>query len=196
MKKIVPAKALLIPDYAKKVFKGVIFDIYQWPQRLFDGSEATFEMLKRPDTVVAICVVEDKIIVVDDEQPHDGLKQGFPGGQVDESDASITEAAKREVKEETGYSFKNWKLIQVKQPYNKIEWFVHIFIAWDVETTDKAKNDPGEKISVNLVTLDQLRQKMIDAVGYLGEDRDLFAGISQTTDLVQLKDYSGQLIDR
>ena len=42
-----PAGAHLIPPEAKCVFRGKIFDVYQWPQRLYDGSTATFEMLRR-----------------------------------------------------------------------------------------------------------------------------------------------------
>ncbi len=36
-----------IPPNAKRVFKGIIFDVYQWQQKMFDGSKETFEMLKR-----------------------------------------------------------------------------------------------------------------------------------------------------
>jgi hypothetical protein len=29
------------PASAKKVFEGVLYDVYQWPQKLYDGSTAT-----------------------------------------------------------------------------------------------------------------------------------------------------------
>lgn len=57
MKKVIPDNAVLVPDAAQHVFEGMIFDVYQWPQKLFDGSEHTFEMLKRPDTVVVKIVM-------------------------------------------------------------------------------------------------------------------------------------------
>lgn len=38
-----------IPPNAQRVFSGKIFDVYQWPQPLFDGSIATFEVAKRLD---------------------------------------------------------------------------------------------------------------------------------------------------
>src|SRR5438105_1998877 len=68
VKKVIPSDAVLLPDNAQRVFKGMIFDVYQWPQKLYDGSEHTFEMLKRTDTVSAICLVNDKILMLDDEQ--------------------------------------------------------------------------------------------------------------------------------
>lgn len=43
-----------IPKIAKEVFSGVIYDIYHWEQRMFDGSYGTFEMLRRPSTIEII----------------------------------------------------------------------------------------------------------------------------------------------
>ena len=40
-----------IPDDAVKVFSGKIFNTYQWPQRLYDGTETIFEAIRRPDSV-------------------------------------------------------------------------------------------------------------------------------------------------
>lgn len=89
MKKVIPNGSVLIPDNAVRAFQGMIFDVYQWPQKLYDGSEFTFEMLKRTDTVSVIGLVDGgKILVIDDEQPHLGSRRSFPGGRVDPSDAS------------------------------------------------------------------------------------------------------------
>lgn len=57
MRKYVPDGAKLLPKEAKKVFSGVISEVYQWPQELFDGTTATFEMIKRPDTVKIVAVL-------------------------------------------------------------------------------------------------------------------------------------------
>jgi hypothetical protein len=46
-----------IPSHAHKVFSGVIFDVYQWDQELFNGKIATFEAIQRPSTVIVIPVV-------------------------------------------------------------------------------------------------------------------------------------------
>src|SRR3989344_9504870 len=92
-----------MPDNAKRVFKGVIFDVYQWEQEMFDGSKATFEKLKRPDTVVIFGVLPDgKIILTEQEQPSKEPFIGATGGRVDEGE-EILAAAKRELLEESGY---------------------------------------------------------------------------------------------
>jgi ADP-ribose pyrophosphatase len=196
MKKVIPDDAVLIPDQAERVFEGMIFDVYQWPQQLFDGSEHTFEMLKRPDTVVVIAVAGDKVLVVDDEQPHFGSRQSFPGGRVDTSDGSIQAAAEREVREETGYSFKNWRLIKVRQPYLKVEWFVYLWLAWDVADKQPQHPDAGEKIEVHELGFDELRQRVLSKAGYLGESLSLWENIGSLEQLLKLPEFSGRTVDR
>ena len=89
-----------IPDNAKKVFGGVLFDVYQWEQELFDGTKTLFEKLKRPDTVVVFPVLDDgKIILTEQEQPGKEPFIGATGGRVDEGE-DILEAGKRELPEE------------------------------------------------------------------------------------------------
>lgn len=53
-----------IPSEATKVFDGVIFDVYQWQQKMFDGSIETFEMLKRVSTVGIIAIKDDKLALL------------------------------------------------------------------------------------------------------------------------------------
>lgn len=196
MKKLIPKDAVLIPEQAKRVFEGQIFDVYQWPQKLFDGSEHTFEMLKRADTVTAICVVESKILVITDEQPHLGSRQSFPGGRIDEDDADVLAAARREVAEETGYSFTNWRLIKVSQPYRKMEWFVYVWLAWDASEQRPTKLDPGEKITFQALAFDELKTLVMSDVGYLGESSTLFGAIDKLEQLLTLPEFRGQTVDR
>ncbi len=149
MTRILPDNARLVPDEAKRVFNGEIFDVYQWEQKMYDGSFQTFEMAKRSDTVQIIGIFENSIIVLDEQQP-DGTERfsSLPGGRIDASDSSELEAANREMLEETGYSFKNWKLLNVRQPQRKIEWFIYTFVAWGVINKTDQQIDQGEKIFV------------------------------------------------
>jgi len=53
---------------SKLVFKGVVFDVYQWEQKMFDGSYEIFEKLKRKDTAMVIPIKKDgKIIITKQE---------------------------------------------------------------------------------------------------------------------------------
>jgi len=195
MKKIVPASATLIPDTATLMYQGIIYGTYQWQQELFDGSKTTFEMLRRPDTVEVIAVVDDRILVLNDEQPHRGARLGFPGGRVDDIDEDITLAAKRETLEETGHAFKNWRLVKVWQPQTKIEWFIHLFIAWDVASTTEPHLDAGEKITVEHLPFERVKELVFQKAGYLGEVGTVFEDLDSIEELMALPEFSGKEVE-
>lgn len=192
MKKVVPQNSILIPENATKVFSGQIFDVYQWPQKMFDGSEAVFEMLRRPDTVQVIGVIADNIIILEDEQPHKGASTSLPGGRVDETDKSVLSAAEREILEETGYVFDNWRLVSVAQPQPKLEWFVYTFVAWNGRRTKRPHLDPGEKIVARLEPFKTVKQLCLDGVGFLRESRHIFESLNNVDDLLKSPEYSGR----
>ncbi len=149
-----PSKQPIPPD-AKKVFKGVIFDVYQWKQKLFDGSYETFEKLKRPDTVLIIAVTEDhKILSSYQEQPGKVPFRGLLGGRIDEGEAPL-EAAKRELREESGYESDEWFLFDAIQPVSKIDWVVYTFVAKGCKKTSNQKLEAGEKIALEPVTFER-----------------------------------------
>lgn len=147
MDKPLPKNANLIPSHAKRVFKGQIFNVYHWPQKMFDGSSATFEMVRRADTVQAICEIDGKVVLLKEQQPGSPVGFGFPGGRVDAGE-NIYDCIRREVKEETGLEFKNWKLVHVVQMAHKVEGFIYTFIASDKAGESSQNLDGGEKITI------------------------------------------------
>lgn len=196
MKKLVPEDSVLIPEDATYAFGGKIFSVHEWKQQLYDGSTTTFEMLRRPDTTAAICIVDDKIIVLDDEQPNRGTLKSFPGGRVDDTDESLVVAAQREVLEETGYEFDNWRLVEVEQPADKIEWFVHVFIAWNGRKVMEADPGPGEKVKLSLETFEATKQLVLSGSGHLKESRQFFEDTHSIEDILNLPEFIGIEIER
>ncbi|HEU5187641.1 MAG TPA: NUDIX domain-containing protein, partial [Candidatus Saccharimonadales bacterium] len=84
-----------IPDTAKQVFAGRIFDVYQWPQQLYDGTEVTFEAIRRPDSVNILPITsEGKIVLTKQEQPGMEPFIGALGGRVDKDETPL-QAAER-----------------------------------------------------------------------------------------------------
>lgn len=158
MRQYIPKNAKLIPENAECKFRGELFDVYQWPQEMFDGSVSTFEMLKRQDTVITIAIHDNKIIITRQRQPRQDWFFDYPGGRHDHSSETELEAAKRELREETGLSFQNWKLVNVTQPFSKIDWLIYTFLATDFIKQEPQKLDAGEEIEIMEVTFDELRE--------------------------------------
>jgi ADP-ribose pyrophosphatase len=145
-----------LPDDAKKVFSGVMFDVYQWEQTMFDGTKAKFEKLKRPDTVVVFPVLPDgRILFTEQEQPGKEPFIGATGGRVDAGE-DILAAAKRELLEESGYEADHFMLWDAQQPVSKIEWAVYTFIAKGIRKIADLHLDAGEKIVLKPVTFDEM----------------------------------------
>lgn len=151
-----------IPKQAKQVFKGVIFDVYQWPQKMYDGSCKTFEMLKRADTVQIIAVTKDKkILLAKQKQPQ--YKKYFYsvlGGRVDKGETPL-QAAKREMLEEAGYQSNDWELVATKALYHKIEWTMYNFVARDCKKISEQSLDAGEKIKILPVNFQKFLQILL-----------------------------------
>ncbi len=146
-----------LPPHAKCVFEGQIFDVYQWEQVQFDGSVKTFEKLKRDDTVVTVPSLPDKrLLLIEDEQPGRFPILTFPAGRMDKGNESPLEAAKRELKEETGYESEDWSLWKAYQPTTKIDWAMYIFVARNCTQVGNPELDAGERIRITPVSLEEV----------------------------------------
>jgi ADP-ribose pyrophosphatase len=143
-----------IPPQAKRVFKGTIFDVYQWEQELFDGSKATFEMVKRPGTVQIVPVVGDKVLLAYEQQPHYAQRIGLFGGRMEEGEDPL-ETAKRELREETGLESEDWVLIKEFETGGKIDWSSSYYIAKNCKKVTDPHLDPGEKIEIKEVSFEE-----------------------------------------
>jgi len=146
-----------LPANAKRVFEGVIFDVYQWQQQMFDGSFETFEKLTRPDNVTILATVGQKIILLKEKQP-DSPDYFFtlPTGRVDKPGEEALLAAKRELKEETGYQSNDWVLFKKLSARYKLIFNQHIFIAKECKLVGSPQLDVGENISVGFMSFDEL----------------------------------------
>lgn len=176
-------KKSVLPSNASKVFRGVIFDIYQWDQEQFDGKKRLFELGSRLDTVVIIPVVENNFIINEEEQPNNYFRTGFPMGRLDFESEDIVEAALREYSEETGITPEKLFHVATEQPIAKILWNIHTFIATGVKEKNEIMLDGGEKIKNRHISFEEGYQMMknleleipkILLKGLLNEDKNIF----------------------
>ncbi len=149
-----------IPDNAKRVFKGVIFDVYQWEQELYDGSKATFEAIKRAGTIQVIPIVGDKIQLSYEEQPTKKPTLTFLGGRQEEGEDPLV-GAKRELLEEAGLESDDWELYDTYGSRGKIDWNTFLFIARNCRKVSGQNLDAGERIEVRSFSFDEFIEQAI-----------------------------------
>lgn len=195
MQKVLPRNAVLIPKDAHCVFSGILFEVFQWEQLLFDGSNAVFEMLRRPDSVRVIAVVDGMVLFQDEHQPNHPGNITFPGGKVDEGETPL-QAAQRELLEEAGYELSRWRLINVAQPESKIEYFIYTYIAWGHAVSKGPSRDSGEKITVRKEPYAKVRRMAEDGVGYIAHARDSILPAITLQELCDTAEYEGISLER
>jgi len=145
-----------IPKSAKKVFEGILFDVYHWEQEMFDGTKRTFEAVKRiPTTQIIATTKEKKIIMLKEQQPHIGNFTSVPGGQVERTETPL-HTTKKELLEECGMKAETLKLWKITNSGGKIDWESHYYFAQNCKQIKTPENNTaGEQIKMYELTFDE-----------------------------------------
>lgn len=140
---------LPLPVGAEKKYAGQLLTVYEWPQKLYDGSTKTFECVTRPDSVTVIAFLDDKtILLAEQEQPQSGAFLDTPGGQVDPGETPEA-ALQRELLEETGYAAERFMLWNHQTNNHLIHYEEFLYVATGLtQHPETAHEDPAEKIRV------------------------------------------------
>lgn len=171
---VVVHKYSTIPKSAKPIYKGKIFSLYKWKQKLYDGSYADYEGVRRKDSVFIIAVVGKKIAVADVTEP------GWRGtslisGRMEDGEKPLA-TARRELSEESGLSSEDFEMLETLRPTGIVEWYIHLYAARNCKKIGKQNLDSGEKISIRELSLDEFlketREFGLELNGYFSQFRE------------------------
>ncbi|WP_300599515.1 NUDIX hydrolase [Niabella sp.] len=114
-----------------------------------------------PTWVTAFALTADNQVLLEMQYRH-GIGEThyeIPGGCVDDTDASLEAAIKRELKEETGYEFSNYEYLgkTCANPSTNNNW-MHMFLATGGRKTGEQELDANEEIHVELVPMERFKE--------------------------------------
>ena len=155
------------------------FDVRRDEVTLPDGTDTDYHYVDEPPAVVVLPFTPDGDVVVIEEwrQAVGRVNRGLPAGSVEGEDADLPTAARRELREETGYEAGEVTHLCTVEPTNGIADSVHHhFVARDCTPTADRNLDFNESIRVDVVDYDDLLEAVLD-----GDVRDgrTVAGITR-----------------
>ncbi len=134
----------------------VRFDTLENPRT---GAALRRTVLETPKwcNVVALTRQERLVVVRQYRFGSSAVTTEIPGGVVDQGEEHGA-AARRELREEAGYTSSNWRYLGCVEPNPAFhDNLCHHWLALDAEPTHAQELDPGEDISIATLSLDELR---------------------------------------
>ena len=140
------------------------FDVRRDDIRLPDGTETDYHYVDESPAVVVLPLTPDGDVVVIEEwrQAVDRVNRGLPAGSM-EGEEEPSDAAHRELREETGYEADRIEHLLTAEPSNGIANSVHHhFVAYDCEPTADQELDDNESIRVDTVGYDNYLDSVVN----------------------------------
>jgi len=151
-----------LPNHAKCVFKGILFDTYQWEQKLPNGSFTTFEMLRRKHAVSVIAIKDDSVYYVEECYPGQDHFTGLIRGCANNYEDNPLDTAKRELLEESGMVSNDWSLILETNSHPFIDCPIYIYVAKNCNKISTQELDASENIKVCSTDIDDFCNNILN----------------------------------
>ncbi len=158
------------PKNAKRVYKGRVYSVYQFPQKMYDGRVVTYETVWRPASVNIVATVGRKLLVTRERQPGiRGWYWGLPGGRARYGETPL-QGAKRELREETGCVSRDWKLLSTERAWSVTRWMSCWYLARNCRRVAAQSTHPNEIVKVVEVDLEEFLARTLSWTGSILTD--------------------------
>lgn len=144
----------------KEILKNKLFSVVEEEASDPSGFTIKRSIIRHPGSAVMMAVEEKRILLVRQFRlPAQAELWELPAGRLDPGEAPL-QAAKRELREETGYSAAKWQELAAFYPSpGYVEEHMTIFLATEL-TAGTAEPMDDERIEVQWFTQDELHEKI------------------------------------
>lgn len=113
------------------ISEHIHFSIYQKEEEVSEGVFETHEYVHRKDGTRIIAIDSDNNVLLTYENRYElkAYDWRVPGGRLDYENEPIVEAAKREFRQETGFTAENWEFLWTTTLESTVRYQRHFFLA-------------------------------------------------------------------
>lgn len=149
---------------SKYLFKDLWFTVRADTCERPDGKIVSpYYVYEFPTWVTAFALTADGKVILEKQYRHAIGTTDFeiPGGCVDDTDKSLEDAIRRELLEETGYSFSTLEYLgkTSANPSTNSNW-MHMFLAMGGVLSRPQQLDDNEDIELHLVSIEELKDML------------------------------------
>jgi len=152
------------------------FEVRRDAVRFPDGTDGEYHSVEEPDAVVVLPFTpEGEVVVIEEWRQAVGrVNLGLPAGGLEPDDDDLAAAARRELREETGYEAATLEHVGSVEPANGLlDATHHHFVARGCEPTGEQRLDDNESIRVDRRSFASLRDRAL--AGDLRDGRSALA---------------------
>ena len=149
---------------SEKVYDGRLLKVYNDKVRLPNDKVTTREYIRHVGAVCVIAIDKNNNVIIENQfrYPFDCVLTELPAGKLDSYAEAPLDAAKREFREETGYSADSWTYLGVYYPsVAYTDEKIHMFLAQGLHRGEQ-ELDSDEFLSVHTRPFSELLNEVME----------------------------------